>query len=116
AYRLRQRRDRHRDGLLDRAAGLRDLAGAGMRQGDQNDNDQTSQLEPYFDWALDEQCNQYAECDTENVFVQANKAVFNAEYQGGTGFCSSDEAAHINGALFDLNLDGSTYQPCTGGW
>jgi hypothetical protein len=88
----------------------------GLSVGLKNDNDQTSQLEPYFDWALDEQCNQYTECDTENVFVQANKAVFNAEYQGGTGFCSSDETAHINGALFDLNLDGSTYQPCVGGW
>ncbi len=88
----------------------------GLSVGLKNDNDQTSQLEPYFDWALDEQCNQYSECGTENVFVQANKAVFNAEYQGGTGFCASDEAAHINGALFSINLDGSTYQPCTGGW
>jgi len=88
----------------------------GLSVGLKNDNDQTAQLEPYFDWALDEQCNQYSECDTENPFVQANKAVFNAEYQGDTSFCASDEAAHINGALFNLNLDGTSYQPCTGGW
>jgi hypothetical protein len=87
----------------------------GLSVGLKNDNDQTAQLEPYFDWALDEQCNQYQECDTENVFTQANKAVFNAEYQGGTGFCAADIAAHINGALFSINLDGSKYEPC-GGW
>jgi len=88
----------------------------GLSVGLKNDNDQTAQLEPSFDWALDEQCNQYSECDTENVFVRANKAVFNAEYNGGTGFCSSDAAARINGAAFDLNLDGSSFQPCTAGW
>ncbi len=88
----------------------------GLSVGLKNDNDQTAQLAPYFDWALDEQCNQYSECGTENVFVRAHKAVFNAEYQGGTGFCSSDDAEHINGALFSLDLDGSTYQPCKGNW
>jgi len=88
----------------------------GLSVGLKNDTDQTSQLVPYFDWALNEQCNQYGECNSENVFVQSNKAVFNAEYSGDTGFCSADEAEHINGAAFDLNLDGGSYQPCTGGW
>ena len=88
----------------------------GLSVGLKNDTDQTAQLQPYFDWALNEQCNQYSECNTENVFVHANKAVFNAEYSGGTGFCSADESEHINGAAFDLNLDGATYQPCTAGW
>jgi len=88
----------------------------GLSVGLKNDNDQTAQLAPSFDWALDEQCNQYSECDTENAFTHANKAVFNAEYQGDTSFCGSDAAAHINGALFSLNLDGSSYQPCTGNW
>ena len=88
----------------------------GLSVGLKNDNDQTAQLAPSFDWALDEQCNQYSECDTENAFTHANKAVFNAEYQGDTSFCGSDAAAHINGALFSLNLDGSSYQTCTGNW
>ena len=88
----------------------------GLSVGLKNDTDQTSQLVPYFDWALNEQCNEYSECDTENVFVRSNKAVFNAEYSGDTGFCSADESEHINGAAFDLNLDGGSYQPCTGGW
>ena len=90
--------------------------GLGLSVGLKNDNDQTTQLEPYFDWALDEQCNQYSECGTEQVFTDANKAVFNAEYQGDTSFCASDVADHINGAAFSLNLDGTGYQPCTGTW
>jgi hypothetical protein len=87
----------------------------GLSVGLKNDVAQTAQLEPYFDWALDEQCNQYGECGTEQVFTAANKAVFNAEYQGSTSFCAADIAAHINGVLFDLNLDGRTDKPC-GGW
>jgi hypothetical protein len=88
----------------------------GLSVGLKNDNDQTAQLQPYFDWALDEQCNQYSECGTESPFVLAGKAVFNAEYSGGTGFCASDGAERINGAGFDLNLDGADYQPCGVNW
>ena len=88
----------------------------GLSVGLKNDTDQTAQLEPDFDWALNEQCNQYSECDTENVFVNANKAVFNAEYSGGTGFCSADAAEHINGVRFGLDLDASLYEPCRGSW
>jgi len=91
----------------------------GLSIGLKNDVDQTSQLVSYFDWALDEECNKYTECDTLAPFTSANKAVFNAEYtdDGETTakFCSADVAAHINGVLFDLNLDGATFQAC-GGW
>jgi len=80
-----------------------------------NDVDQASQLEPNFDFAINEQCNQYSECGTLSSFTADNKAIFNAEYGGGTGFCASDIAKHINGAAFNLDLDGSTYTPC-GGW
>ena len=90
--------------------------GLGLSVGLKNDNNQTAQLEPRFDWALDEQCNQYHECGTERVFTQANKGVFNAEYQGGTSFCTADATAHINGAKFGLNLDGSKYTPCHTTW
>jgi hypothetical protein len=83
----------------------------GMSVGLKNDLDQIPQLVTAFDWALDEQCNQYSECDTLAPFTKANKAVFNAEYQGGTGFCTADNQARINGALFDLNLTGK-YTPC----
>lgn len=94
--------------------------GLGLSIGLKNDTDQTTQLQPYFDWALDEECNKYKECDTMAPFTAANKAVFNAEYtdDGETTakFCAADATAHINGVLFDLDLDGKTFQQCTGTW
>jgi hypothetical protein len=89
--------------------------GLGLSVGLKNDNDQAAQLQPYFDWALDEQCNEFSQCGTESAFTTANKAVFNAEYTGAT-FCAADVAAHINGALFDVGLTGAIYQPCTATW
>jgi hypothetical protein len=67
-----------------------------------------------------EKYHYYSECGTEAPFVDANKAVFNAVYiddgESTSRFCSADIAAQINGVLFDVNLDGMIYQPCTGGW
>ena len=79
----------------------------GLSVGLKNDTDQTAQLQPYFDWALNEQCNEYSECDTENVFVRSNKAVFNAEYSGGTGFCSADGPSTSTARRSTSNLDGA---------
>jgi len=47
-----------------------------------NDVDQGKTLEPFFDWALDEQCYEYDECNTLSSFITAGKAVFNTEYSG----------------------------------
>jgi hypothetical protein len=46
-----------------------------------NDLEQISELLPYFDWALNEECFTYNECDLLTPFVQANKAVFGVEYE-----------------------------------
>jgi len=54
----------------------------GLSVGLKNDIDQASALEQYFDWALNEQCYEYDECDSLNVFIKAGKAVFNTEYSG----------------------------------
>lgn len=86
---------------------------AGMSVGLKNDTDQAAQLEPSFDWALDEQCNQYGECGSLKPFTAANKAVFNAEYQGNTStFCPADAAAKINGAKFVTALNGTGHTAC----
>mmetsp|Transcript_13254 Transcript_13254/g.36604 ORF Transcript_13254/g.36604 Transcript_13254/m.36604 type:complete len:496 (-) Transcript_13254:89-1576(-) len=45
-----------------------------------NDLDQVSELVSHFDWALNEQCWQYNECDRLDPFVNAGKAVFGVEY------------------------------------
>ena len=54
----------------------------GLSVGLKNDLDQIQELEPLFDWALDEQCYQYSECDLLQPFIDAGKAVFGVEYSG----------------------------------
>jgi len=81
-----------------------------------NDPDQASALEPYFDGALDEQCNQYSECSSFAPYLHAGKPVLNAEYSvSASQFCASDNAAGIMGAVYSINLDGSAYTPCWSG-
>jgi hypothetical protein len=79
-----------------------------------NDPGQARALEPYFDGVLDEQCNQYQECGSFDVYLVAGKPVLNAEYEGSLypGFCAADERAGIMGALYNLALDGRVYRPC----
>lgn len=77
-----------------------------------NDGDQVTKLLPYFDMALNEQCNEYTECDKLTPFISAGKPVFNAEYGSSTSFCAADNAANINGVNFTIDLDDSVFQPC----
>jgi hypothetical protein len=88
----------------------------GMAVFQKNDPEQAATLQPSFDGALDEQCNEYSECSSFAPYVSAGKPVLDAEYQSSLypGFCSADAAAHIMGALYALGLDGSTYKPCFG--
>ena len=88
----------------------------GMAVFEKNDPDQASQLEPYFDGVIDEQCNEYSQCSSYQAYLNAGKPVLNAEYQSSLypGFCSSDNAAGMMGALYAISLDGSVYQPCFG--
>ncbi len=85
-----------------------------------NDIEQIPTLLPYFDAALNEQCNQYQECTTAqngsfglDQYVRAGKAVFQAEYSLPTAkFCRADNRHDFNGVKFDLNLDGAVFKPC----
>ena len=45
-----------------------------------NDLDQIIELEPYFDFSINEQCHTYNECDKLVPFINKNKPVLNAEY------------------------------------
>jgi hypothetical protein len=68
-------------------------------------------MEPLADAVLTEQCNQYSTCSALSAYL-GHKAIFNAEYNISTAsFCPSDIAAHINGALFPVSLNG-TRSPC----
>jgi hypothetical protein len=68
------------------------LAGAararGLSVGLKNDLEQVGELLGDFDWALNEQCFEYEECDLLDPFVAAGKAVFGVEYTGNPAtFC-----------------------------
>ena len=45
-----------------------------------NDLNQIVDLEPYFDFSINEQCHFYEECTLLQPFIDANKPVFNTEY------------------------------------
>jgi hypothetical protein len=85
----------------------------GMAVLQKNDGEQSTQLQPYFDGALSEQCNQYKECADFQPYLAAGKPVLNAEYRGKLAkFCPADDAAGIMGARFALSLNGKKFEAC----
>ena len=82
-------------------AHTRDLA-VGLK----NDLEQITALATYFDWAINEQCFQYNECDLLLPFVQAGKPVFGIEYQGEpTSFCPQANAMNYDFLKKNIELD-----------
>lgn len=55
-----------------------------------NDLDQVAALQPWFDFAVNEQCHEYQECEVLKAFSDNNKAVFSAEYD--EAYLSDDNA------------------------
>lgn len=85
----------------------------GLSIGLKNDLDQATALEPYFDWALNEQCNQYNECGMLNVFINKGKAVFNTEYSGSaSSVCPKMVASKFSSLIKSLSLDASIKAQC----
>jgi hypothetical protein len=78
----------------------------GLSIGLKNDLDQVSALEPSFDWALNEQCFQYDECDRLAPFVRARKAVFTVEYElSPAAFCARSRQLRFMSMRKHLDLD-----------
>lgn len=79
---------------------------SGLSIGLKNDVDQVETLVTHFDWALNEQCFHYEECDLLLPFVQAGKAVFGVEYEGNTAdFCPQANALNFDWLQKNLELD-----------
>ncbi len=62
--------------LIANEAHLRDLS-VGLK----NDLDQINELESYFDFAVNEQCFEYTQCDKLSPFIDNGKPVLQAEYK-----------------------------------
>jgi len=77
----------------------------GMSVALKNDLDQVTELVPDFDFALDEQCFEFSECDKLTPFISANKAVFEVEYSLPTSmFCPTANSMNFNALKKDLEL------------
>jgi len=77
------------------------------------------ELEPYFDFALNEQCNQYNECEEYQAFINSNKAVLNAEYNSKyldddnmTKLCNYTNNLNISTLILPLDLNDTFRHDC----
>ncbi len=87
---------------LAKAAHARNLS-VGLK----NDLGQIPALVDFFDWALNEQCFQYDECDALVPFIQAGKAVFGVEYElDAADFCDKANAMDFDWLAMTYDLDG----------
>jgi hypothetical protein len=69
-------------------------------------------MEPLAQGIISEQCNQYHTCSYLKPFLAAHKWIGNAEYSLPLSkFCPPDNAADMNGILFNVNLAGGR-KPC----
>ncbi len=81
----------------------------GLSIGLKNAQDLANELAPTFDWALNEECIQYEECDIyTTTFLSQNKAVFNIEYEGSINdICATANRLGLDTLKKNLNLDAS---------
>src|ERR687888_1012842 len=78
-----------------------------------NDVEQIPDLLPYFDFAINEQCQQYRECATLDPFLNTGKAVYQVEYKLSTGkFCPAANAANRSAILKTFDLFDKPWTPC----
>lgn len=69
-----------------------------------SDPDEARALEPDFDFVVQEQCVQYAQCGELAPFVADHKAVYDIEYTSSLAFCRSLPTG-IGGLAKHLSLD-----------
>ncbi len=79
----------------------------GLAIGLKNDLDQVAQLVNYFDFAVNEQCFQYDECEKLLPFIEKNKAVFGVEYELATDeFCPEARSLLFSWLKMEYELEG----------
>jgi hypothetical protein len=84
----------------------------GLAIGLKNDLDQVPQLVSSFDFAVNEQCAEYGECDALTPFIATGKAVFHTEYSLPLGeFCAQTTALGLSSMRKNITLDAARW-PC----
>ena len=92
----------------------------GLSIGLKNDLEQIPELVEYFDFAVNEQCFEYDECDVLMPFTDVGKAVFNAEYKASyvddasarNSMCVEAMNLQMSSLVLPLNLDDSFRLSC----
>lgn len=82
-----------------------------------NDLAQVADLVGDFDFAVNEQCHEYDECVTLAPFVDADKPVFNAEYddtlrQNPGPMCDNSQRLGLQTLVLPVDLDDSFRISC----
>ncbi|MFD3680699.1 endo alpha-1,4 polygalactosaminidase [Streptomyces sp. NPDC058613] len=78
----------------------------GLAVGLKNDLDQIPQLVGEFDFAVNEQCAEYRECDRLTPFIEAGKAVFHVEYElPADRFCARSRELGLSSLEKKYDLD-----------
>ncbi len=82
----------------------------GLSIGLKNDVNQINDLINDFDWALNEQCYEYDECNNYQIFVNANKPVFGVEYNlEPREFCPQANNSNYSWLKKKIDLDAWRY-------
>jgi len=87
----------------------------GLAVGLKNDLEQIPDLIRHFDFAIDEQCFQYHECNRLERFVDAGKPVFEVEYRlKPRQFCPQAAALGLNAIrkAHNFSLHDEPFRPC----
>ncbi len=94
----------------------------GLTIGLKNSGDQAAALVEDFDYALNEECHAYEECEQLVVFIQAGKPVFNVEYAESDDLdgaealaleiCPDSAALGLSTLVMPLLLDGTFRVAC----
>lgn len=92
----------------------------GLSIGLKNDLSQVKQLVDYFDFAVNEQCYEFAECNLLQPFINNNKPVFHAEYntkyitnpEEKEKMCEDANEKQFSTLILSIDLDGSYTDTC----
>ncbi|CAM9605849.1 unnamed protein product [Laminaria digitata] len=61
-------------------------------------------LADYFDFAVNEECNQWNECGVSETFLDQGKPVFNVEYENNLDMCDYTNALGMDTIVKNYSL------------
>jgi len=92
----------------------------GLSIGLKNDLEQILELVEYYDFAVNEQCFEYQECDLLSQFINSDKAVLNSEYKqeyiddigAREELCRDSISRQFSTLILPLDLDDTFRHSC----